>query len=151
MALIEAPNIVHASNLMRIDPRYWLRLLQMGRKGELAYQIAKQGRELQRDIEQMAAREDLADVIYNIAPTESPFVQSITRGVADKVEELHEWFIDDLQPAVDVEPQTIQWSQQMDVTSWEPEPELTGVQRTRAELLDALAHYHRVHGHPYGG
>lgn len=39
-------------------------------------------------------REDLADVIYNIAPTETPFMNGIRTGKADNT--LHEWQTDSL-------------------------------------------------------
>jgi len=40
-------------------------------------------------------REDFENVIYNIAPTETPFVSNIGRG--DMTNTLHEWLIDDLE------------------------------------------------------
>ena len=42
-------------------------------------------------------REDLSDVIYNISPTETPFMSSIARGTADAT--LHEWQTDALAAA----------------------------------------------------
>lgn len=44
-------------------------------------------------------REDLADIIYNIAPTETPGINNIGRGKAKGV--FHEWQIDDLDAAAD--------------------------------------------------
>ena len=44
-------------------------------------------------------REDLADIIYNIAPTETPFMANVGKGVATGT--FHEWQIDDLASAVD--------------------------------------------------
>lgn len=47
--------------------------------------------------EAIGNREDLSDVIYNIAPTHTPFLQSIGRTSATAT--LHEWQIDDLATA----------------------------------------------------
>jgi len=47
--------------------------------------------------DQVGTREDLADVIYNIAPTEAPFMQMIGRGVATQPK--HEWQVDTLAAA----------------------------------------------------
>ena len=44
-------------------------------------------------------REDLADIIYNISPTETPFVTSISRAKANAV--YHEWQTDVLADATD--------------------------------------------------
>jgi len=44
-------------------------------------------------------REDLSDIIYNISPTETPFVSSIQRGKANAV--YHEWQTDTLADADD--------------------------------------------------
>lgn len=43
------------------------------------------------------AREDLADIIYNISPTECPFTMLISRGGADQ--DAHEWVTDALAAA----------------------------------------------------
>lgn len=43
------------------------------------------------------AREDLADIIYNISPTECPFTMLI--GTADAEQDAHEWVTDSLSPA----------------------------------------------------
>lgn len=40
-------------------------------------------------------REDLADIIYNIAPTETPFLMGAQRGTATNKK--HEWLVDDLE------------------------------------------------------
>ena len=42
-------------------------------------------------------REDLADIIYNIAPTETPFMSNIGKGSSKGT--LHEWQVDDLAAA----------------------------------------------------
>jgi len=39
-------------------------------------------------------REDLSDIIYNISPTETPFMMMIGRGTATNI--THEWQVDDL-------------------------------------------------------
>lgn len=44
-------------------------------------------------------REDLADIIYNIAPTETPFMANVGKGKA--VGTFHEWQIDTLDTAAD--------------------------------------------------
>ena len=44
-------------------------------------------------------REDLADIIYNIAPTETPFMSNVAKGSAKGT--FHEWQIDDLDSPVD--------------------------------------------------
>tara|TARA_R110002020_G_scaffold287099_1_gene502590 strand:- start:31411 stop:32361 length:951 start_codon:yes stop_codon:yes gene_type:complete len=44
-------------------------------------------------------REDLADIIYNIAPTETPFQSNVARGSSKGT--FHEWTIDTLDTAVD--------------------------------------------------
>ena len=41
-----------------------------------------------------AIREDLADVIYNISPTETPFLSNASKGTATNT--LHEWQTDSL-------------------------------------------------------
>ncbi len=41
-----------------------------------------------------AMREDLSDIIYNISPTETPFLMMIGRGTAKST--LHEWQVDEL-------------------------------------------------------
>lgn len=46
----------------------------------------------------VANREDLSDAIYNISPTDTPFMSAIGRGKADNV--LHEWQTDSLASAV---------------------------------------------------
>ena len=43
-----------------------------------------------------AIREDLADVIYNIAPTETPFMSNASKGSATNT--LHQWNTDGLSP-----------------------------------------------------
>jgi len=43
-------------------------------------------------------REDLADIIYNISPTDTPFMSNIGRGVAKQT--LHEWQTDALAAAI---------------------------------------------------
>lgn len=45
------------------------------------------------------AREDLTDMIYEISPTETPFMSNASRGTASNT--LHEWQIDALAAAVD--------------------------------------------------
>jgi hypothetical protein len=45
----------------------------------------------------LGLREDLSDIIYNISPTETPFMMMIGRGTAKSV--LHEWQIDSLTAA----------------------------------------------------
>jgi len=47
--------------------------------------------------DQVGTREDLADVIYNIAPTECPFMQMIGRATASQKK--HEWQVDSLAAA----------------------------------------------------
>lgn len=47
--------------------------------------------------ELVGAREDLSDIIYNISPTETPFMMMIGRGTADATK--HEWQIDILTDA----------------------------------------------------
>jgi hypothetical protein len=44
-------------------------------------------------------REDLADIIYNISPTETPFVSNVGKGSAKST--YHEWQIDSLDAAAD--------------------------------------------------
>jgi hypothetical protein len=44
-------------------------------------------------------REDLADIIYNIAPTETPFMSNIGKGSSKGT--YHEWQVDDLAAAAD--------------------------------------------------
>ena len=44
-------------------------------------------------------REDLADIIYNIAPTETPFMSNVGKGTSKGT--YHEWQVDDLEAAVD--------------------------------------------------
>lgn len=45
----------------------------------------------------VGGREDLADIIYNISPTDVPFQSNIGRGKATAV--LHEWQTDSLASA----------------------------------------------------
>lgn len=47
--------------------------------------------------EQVGIREDLSDIIYNISPTETPFMMMIGRGTSDQSK--HEWQIDILTAA----------------------------------------------------
>jgi hypothetical protein len=47
--------------------------------------------------QQVGIREDLSDIIYNISPTETPFLMMIGRGTADQSK--HEWQIDVLTAA----------------------------------------------------
>ena len=44
-------------------------------------------------------REDLADIIYNIAPTDTPFISNVGKGSASGT--YHEWQTDDLSAATD--------------------------------------------------
>ena len=44
-------------------------------------------------------REDLADIIYNIAPTDTPFMSNVGKGSASGT--YHEWQTDDLTAAAD--------------------------------------------------
>ena len=50
-------------------------------------------------------REDLSDIISNIAPTQTPFMSNIGSGKADQ--RLHEWLVDDL-AAADPDNKTIE-------------------------------------------
>lgn len=50
-------------------------------------------------VEAKGLREDLSDVIYNISPTETPFMAMIGRGKAAAI--YHEWQTDELAAAVD--------------------------------------------------
>ena len=47
--------------------------------------------------DRIGIREDLADVIYNIAPTETPFMSNAATGTAAQT--LHEWQTDGLAAA----------------------------------------------------
>lgn len=44
-------------------------------------------------------REDLADIIYNISPTETPFMNNVAKGSAKGT--FHEWQVDSLEAAAD--------------------------------------------------
>lgn len=47
----------------------------------------------------VGVREDLADIIYNISPTETPFISNVGKGSAKST--YHEWQIDSLDAAAD--------------------------------------------------
>ena len=47
----------------------------------------------------VGVREDLADIIYNISPTETPFISNVGKGSAKST--YHEWQIDSLAAAAD--------------------------------------------------
>ena len=48
---------------------------------------------------QQSNREDLTDVIYNISPTDTPFMSTIGKSTAKGT--YHEWQVDELADAVD--------------------------------------------------
>ena len=59
----------------------------------------------QETFDTVGEREDLSDIIYNIDPTETPFLMMAGRGTASAVR--HEWQVDAEDPTLVAEADTV--------------------------------------------
>jgi hypothetical protein len=87
LALCAAPAIVRAETLMPIR-----RLVVVDHAAMVRAAIEKSMNELEREIENQILGNDLADVIWNISPSETPFL-TVLRGKAVRNPDYHELVI----------------------------------------------------------